>query len=50
LLRADAHAFALTQMARKTGDRDRDLDRALSERLQWAAGLGEGRSNVGPQE
>ena len=31
--RADAYTFALTQIARATGDRERDLDRALRERL-----------------
>jgi hypothetical protein len=31
--RADAYAFALTQIARATGDRERDLDGALRERL-----------------
>jgi hypothetical protein len=31
--RADAYAFALTQIARATGDRERDLDGTLRERL-----------------
>jgi len=31
--RADAYAFTLTQIARATGDRERDLDGALRERL-----------------
>jgi DNA-K related protein len=31
--RPEAYAFALTQMARATGDRERDLDRELRERI-----------------
>jgi hypothetical protein len=31
--RPDAYAFAVAQVARATGDRERDLDRALRERI-----------------